>query len=69
MKWISVKTALPEKNKRVLTVSDVGLVEIGKWFYESTDEGPDKPVWVNDSCCGEYIEVTRWMELPEPTKE
>ena len=57
--WIPVTERLPEKHKRVLTVSDNGNIDVD-WV--------DKfGVWIGDIMS--FDEVTHWMPLPEPPKE
>ena len=57
-KWIPVTERLPEKHKKVLTVSDNGNIDVD-WV--------DKfGVWIGDIVS--FDEVTHWMPLPEPPK-
>ena len=68
MNWISVKDRLPEIKKKILLLTDEGVIEgslngIGKgWNF----------LWLKAhgcGCCGEdNPEVTHWMPLPESPK-
>ena len=65
MEWISVENEVPSDDANVLTYSDGYSITVGYhtkkgWFYHPDDQG------LRDNS---LIDVTHWMELPDPPKE
>ena len=60
--WISVDDRLPCENKSVLvfTGEEWDTFEFKTIAYLANDGE-----W-RGSCCGKHIDVTHWMDLPEP---
>jgi len=80
MKWISVKDKLPDKEGLYLCFDGDDNYYLGDYmlcgeYYQMDDEGNNRKILENNifmtgDDSGDYkIEVTHWMELPEPPKD
>ena len=57
-KWIPVTERLPERNNSVIAATDNGIVFQCVYAYDGWD------LWE-----GNTVNITHWMQLPEPPKE
>lgn len=65
MNWISVKTAMPGYDERVLFWTVGGEFETGAWT--TVDDGVKRDeVWEGDSSYYQPDEVTHWMRVERP---
>lgn len=66
--WIPCSEMLPEINKRVLTVTDCGFVEVGKRIPMQKLEMSFGIKW-EDDFNGVHSNIIAWMPLPDPYVE
>ena len=67
MEWQTVDTA-PKDGREILTYRKVGLIAVAFWCESHiTFTGYDFKGWMVSDGMG-ILDVTHWMQLPEPPK-
>lgn len=64
MEWISVKDRLPKIGDRVLVICEDGSYFAATLSVDPFVEGP-----FFEASYFPYLDVTHWMQLPEPPKQ